>query len=74
MTTPVKFVTFSKYTIRADHLSAVSEVVESGAIPGMEYQVHVIVAGHTLTEYFGSLREAEAEVERIEKAIGVYAA
>lgn len=74
MTSPVRFVSFGNYSIRVDHISAVSDVINSGSIGSIQYQVHVIVNGYALTEYFASQSDAEAEAERIEKAIGIQAA
>ncbi|WP_414553197.1 hypothetical protein [Stenotrophomonas forensis] len=74
MSTTTRFVSFNNYTVRVDHISAVSDVVKSGEIPSMQYQVHIIVNGYTMTEYFASEDDAYAEAERIAKAMGVYAA
>lgn len=74
MTSPVRFVSFGNYSIRVDHISAVSDVINSGSVGSIQYQVHVIVNGYALTEYFASEDAADAEAERIARAMGVYAA
>ncbi|ALA82147.1 hypothetical protein I5U59_04090 [Stenotrophomonas maltophilia] len=74
MTAPVRFVSFGNYSIRTDHISGVSTVIKSGSVESVQYQVHIIVNGYALTEYFPSEVDAEAEADRIEKAIGIQAA
>ncbi len=49
------FTSFANYTVRLDHINAISDVVDSGLQAGSSrYLVSIIVAGVTLSEAYPS--------------------